>query len=180
MYRSGSLVDVESFQLLPSLVTITGASPNPFLPWIDDGVQGRDAERATSTLSPNADAEARVYRPNADGKCCGALVLNDNDGISNLSAGVHAWNWDGQGEGAYAGDLPKGNYFVRITATDLGRREELSKPHKVTIAERIGRTRRSRRTASGCTTRVRSRRTGGAGTASSRRTRRTGTCGSRA
>jgi len=132
VYRGGGFVDVQSFLLRPRLVTITGASPNPFLPKIDDGY--KDTQNVNFKLSAGADAEARVYRPRTDGKCCGALVLNDNTGISNLSAGAHTWNWDGQGEGTYAGNLPKGNYFVRIAATDLDAVTKISKPFKVTIA----------------------------------------------
>ena len=132
VYRSGNLVEVQSFHLRPRLVTITGASPNPFLPLIDDGY--KDMQNVNFKLSANANAEARVYRPRTDGKCCGALVLDDNTGISNLSAGTHPWTWDGQGEGAYAGDLAKGNYFVKIAATDLDAVTKTSKPFKVTIA----------------------------------------------
>ncbi len=132
VYRSGSLVDAESFQLLPRLVRITGASPNPFLPWIDDGY--KDTTNVHFELAADADAEARVYRPRADGKCCGALVLDDDTGMSGLSAGAHSWNWDGQGEGAFAGNLPKGSYFVKIAATDVDAVTKLSKQHKVTIA----------------------------------------------
>jgi hypothetical protein len=132
VYRNNALVTSESFQLLPRLVRITGASPNPFLPLIDDGY--KDTTNVNFSLAADADAEARVYRPRSDGKCCGALVLTDNTDISGLSAGAHTWNWDGQGEGAYAGDLPKGNYFVKIAATDLAAVTKLSKPFKVTIA----------------------------------------------
>ncbi|HUF58195.1 MAG TPA: hypothetical protein VMR89_01735 [Actinomycetota bacterium] len=132
VYRNGTQVASESFFLRPRLVTITGASPNPFLPWIDDGY--KDTQNVNFKLSADADAEARVYRPRTDGKCCGALVLSDNTGISNLSAGAHTWNWDGQGEGTYAGNLPKGDYFVKMVATDLAAVTKVSKPHKVTIA----------------------------------------------
>jgi hypothetical protein len=134
VYRvGGSLVEVQSFFLRPKLVSIGSATPNPFLPWIDDGI--KDTTNVKFTLSADADAEARVYRPKTDGKCCGALVLNDNTGISGtLSAGTHTWNWDGQGEGAYAGNLPKGDYFVRIAATDTSAMTKTSKPLKVTIA----------------------------------------------
>lgn len=132
VYRSGNLVEVQSFHLRPRLVTITGASPNPFLPLIDDGY--KDTQNVNFKLSANANAEARVYRPRTDGKCCGALVLDDNTGISNLSTGTHPWTWDGQGEGTYAGDLAKGDYFVKIAATDLDAVTKTSKPFKVSIA----------------------------------------------
>ena len=40
VYRGGNLQgSPESFQVLPPLVSITGATPNPFLPWIDDDIK---------------------------------------------------------------------------------------------------------------------------------------------
>jgi hypothetical protein len=125
-------IAVASFILHPRLVTIGTATPNPFLPWIDDGI--KDTTNVKFTLGGDADAEARVYRPKTDGKCCGALVLDDATGLNNLSSGQHTWTWDGQGEGAYAGNLPKGNYFVKIAATDPSAVTKTSKPLKVTIA----------------------------------------------
>jgi hypothetical protein len=125
-------IAVASFILHPRLVTIGTATPNPFLPWIDDGI--KDTTNVKFTLGGDADAEARVYRPKTDGKCCGALVLTDSTGLNNLSPGQHTWTWDGQGEGPYAGNLPKGNYFVKIAATDPSAVTKTSKPLKVTIA----------------------------------------------
>jgi hypothetical protein len=125
-------IAVASFILHPRLVTIGTATPNPFLPWIDDGI--KDTTNVKFTLGGDADAEARVYRPKTDGKCCGALVLTDSTGLNNLSPGIHTWTWDGQGEGANAGNLSKGDYFVKIAATDPSAVTKISKPLKVTIA----------------------------------------------
>jgi hypothetical protein len=125
-------IAVASFILHPTLVSIGSATPNPFLPWIDDGI--KDTTNVKFNLAADADAEALVYRPKSDGRCCAAVVLSDTTDISGLSAGTHTWNWDGQGEGAYAGNLPQGDYFVKIKATDTSALTKTSKPLKVTIA----------------------------------------------
>ena len=121
----------ESFNLRPRLATITGATPNPFLPWIDDGHKDTTDVRYT-LLENTVNAEARVFNANGAGKCCGDLILTDDLGAPN--AGVNHFIWDGQGEGAYAGNRPKGDYFVKIWADDGSLAPALSKPKKVTIA----------------------------------------------
>lgn len=131
VYRSGTQVASESFLLRPRLVTITDVTPNPFLPWIDDGI--KDTTKVKFTLATDADAEARVFRPKSDGKCCGALVLSNSVGLNNLLAGANEWVWDGRdGNGD---NLAKGDYFVKMVATDLAAVVKASKPHKVTIAQ---------------------------------------------
>jgi hypothetical protein len=129
VYRSGAFVTSESFQLRPRLVTVTGATPNPFFPWIDDGY--RDTTNVRFTLAADAGAEAHVHKPNSAGKCCGPLVRNDD--LGTLSAGNNNWIWDGRGEDAFAGNLAKGNYFVRIRADDGVVAPAISKGFKVTI-----------------------------------------------
>jgi len=130
VYRSGVKLASESFNLRPRLATITGATPNPFLPWIDDGY--KDTTDVRFTLLEDADAEARVFNANGAGKCCGDRIRTD--GLPNLTAGVNHWIWDGQGDGAYAGNRPKGDYFVKIWADDGVVAPALSKPKKVSIA----------------------------------------------
>jgi hypothetical protein len=131
VYRSGVKLATESFLLRPRLATVTGATPNPFLPWIDDGY--KDTTDVRFTLVENAvDAEARVFKVNGAGKCCGDRIRTDDLGA--LSAGVNHWIWDGQGDGAYAGNRPKGNYFVKIWADDGLVAPAVSKPFKVAIA----------------------------------------------
>lgn len=131
VYRNGNLQgSPESFQLRPPLATITGATPNPFLPWIDDGY--KDTTRIRFTLLENADAQARVFKPNSAGKCCGAKIRNDD--LPTLPAGANHWDWDGQGDGAYAGNMAKGNYFVKIWADDGTAAPAVSKALKVSIA----------------------------------------------
>ena len=73
MYRGGNVQgSPESFQLRPPLAIITGATPNPFLPWIDDGY--KDETRIRFTLAADVqDAEARVFKANSSGKCCGSF-----------------------------------------------------------------------------------------------------------
>jgi hypothetical protein len=132
VYRDGSAVEVQSFFLRPKLVEITGITPDPFFPWIDDGF--KDTTTVKFTLAADADAEARVFASKSTGKCCGDLVLHDTTGLTGLSAGSNTWTWDGQGEDVYAGNLPKGDYFVKVWADDGALSPAVSKPFEVTIA----------------------------------------------
>ena len=130
VYRGGNLQgSPEGFQLLPPLAVITGATPNPFLPWIDDGY--KDETRIRFTLAGDAEAEARVFKANSSGKCCGSLIRDDS--LGNLNAGSNHWDWDGQGEGSFAGNRPAGKYFVKIWADDGTAPPAISKPKKVSI-----------------------------------------------
>jgi hypothetical protein len=128
IYRSGALVDAQSFFLRPRLVSIVSATPTPFFPWIDDG--HKDTTNVRFALAADAAAEARVYRPKTTGKCCGALVRND--GLGNLSAGDNSWDWDGRNDNG--DNLAKGNYFVRVWADDGLVAPTLSKATMVAIA----------------------------------------------
>ncbi|MGH2680832.1 MAG: hypothetical protein ACRDG8_10205 [Actinomycetota bacterium] len=131
VYRNGALQgSPESFQLRSPLVTITGASPNPFLPWIDDGF--KDTTRIHYRLTEAADAEVRVFRANSGGTCCGVRVLDEEK--TGRPAGSNSWVWDGKGNGTHAGNLPKGDYFVRIKAEDPENVVGWSKPFRVRIA----------------------------------------------
>jgi hypothetical protein len=130
VYKSGVKLASESFSLRPRLATITRATPNPFLPWIDDGY--KDTTDVRFTLLEDADAEARVFRANGAGKCCGDRIRTDD--LGHLTAGVNHWTWDGEGDGPYAGNRPKGNYFVKIWSDDGIVAPALSKPFTVTIA----------------------------------------------
>jgi hypothetical protein len=132
VYRNGSVVAVQSFFLRPKLVEITDIKPDPFFPWIDDGY--RDTTTVTFTLATDADAEARVFKATRAGGCCGARVRTDTAGLTGLSTGENSWVWDGQGSGAYAGNLPKGDYFVKVWADDGAIASAISKPVKVTLA----------------------------------------------
>jgi hypothetical protein len=130
VYRSDVKLASESFLLRPRLATITGITPDPFLPWIEDGY--KDDTTVRFTLLENADAEARVFKANSAGKCCGSRVRDEQLGA--LSAGSNQWEWDGRGEEAFAGLQPKGNYFVKIWADDGVVAPAVSKPLKVAIA----------------------------------------------
>jgi hypothetical protein len=132
VYRNGAAVAVQSFFLRPKLVDITDIKPDPFLPWIDDGY--RDTTTVTFTLASDADAEARVFKATNSGACCGAQVHADATGLTGLGAGENSWVWDGQGSGGFAGNLPKGPYYVRIWADDGAIASAISKPMKVVIA----------------------------------------------
>jgi hypothetical protein len=121
-------IAVASFILRPRLVSITSVSPNPFYPRIDDLY--KDETHVRFALAADAAAEARVYRPKTTGKCCGALVRNDDLGA--LPVGDTTWDWDGRDDSG--ADLAKGDYFVRIRADDGSVAPTLSKAAKVTIA----------------------------------------------
>jgi hypothetical protein len=131
VYRDGVVRASESFLLRPPLVKVTGATPNPFFPWIDDGY--KDTTTVKFKLQAAADAQARVYRATTSGGCCGPVILDES--LEHEPSGLHTWAWDGQGQGAYgaAGNRPKGNYFVRIRADDGTTAPMLSKPFKVQI-----------------------------------------------
>ncbi len=131
VYRSGALVGVESFQLLPRLVAITGASPNPFLPWITDGYKD------TTTISYRLAAASnptliRIYKANADGKCCGPRVFFQDEG--SQPAGTNQYMWNGRTAEVGGTLLPKGPYFVKVTAEDASNVVKTSRPFKVSIA----------------------------------------------
>lgn len=130
VYRNGTQLESATFFLHPRLVTITRAAPNPFLPWIDDGY--KDETRISFTLAENVDdAEARVFKANSSGRCCGSLIRDEQ--LGTLAAGPNHWNWDGQGEGGFAGNRPAGNYFVKIWADDGTLPPAISRPKKVSI-----------------------------------------------
>lgn len=130
VYRNNVQQASESFQLRPRLVTITSAAPNPFLPLIDDGT--KDTTKIRFNLASGADAEARVYRQNGAGRCCGSLVRSDTTGLSGLAAGPNRWFWDGKNDSS--GEAGVGGYFVKIRADDGVVAPAVSKPFKVSIA----------------------------------------------
>jgi hypothetical protein len=142
VYRNGRHVASNSFFLRPRLVKITGVAPNPFFPWIDDGY--KDSTNVKFTLAADANAEGRVFKRNSGGKCCGALVRNDD--LGSLMAGNHNWIWDGRNNNG--DNLGKGNYFVRIRADDGIVSPALSKATKVAIARSYRATKTKSKTAS--------------------------------
>ncbi len=130
VYRNGGLVTSEGFLLRPPLVTIDGATPDPFFPWIDDG--HKDTTHVAFTLAADADAEARVFEPTRAGRCCGPLVRTDSAELTNLFAGPNSWTWDGRGGGGQ--NLSAGDYFVKIRANDGVVPPVGSRPRRVAIA----------------------------------------------
>jgi hypothetical protein len=130
VYRNGTLRgSPESFLLRPPLVSITGASPNPFFPLL---AGYKDTTNVSFKLVKDANAEARVFKANSTGKCCGSLVRNDSTGLTNLTAGPNHWEWDGKNNSNDQAGV--GDYFVRIWADDGLVSPALSKPFKVSIA----------------------------------------------
>ncbi len=130
VYRNNTLITSESFLLRPRLVTITSVMPNPFLPLINDLY--KDTTKIKFNLASDADAEARVFRANSSGKCCGVLVRNDSTGLNMLSAGANEWVWDGKNNSNNEAGV--GDYFARIWADDGVVAPALSKAFKVSIA----------------------------------------------
>ena len=139
--RNGQPSIAASFILRPRLVSIVSATPNPFFPRINNG--HKDTTNVRFDLAADSAAEARVFRPNGAGKCCGALVRNDD--LGSLTAGSNNWIWDGRNDNG--DDLPKGNYFVRIWAHDGIVAPALSKATKVTIARTYRATKTRSKTA---------------------------------
>jgi hypothetical protein len=131
VYRFGNQIASQSFFLHPRLVRITDITPDPFFPWVDDGY--RDTTAVKFRLESAADAEARIFKANTAGTCCGALILDQD--LGHRSAGLNTWNWNGQGEGEHgaAGNRPKGKYFVKIRGDDGVIAPTLSKPFMVRI-----------------------------------------------
>jgi hypothetical protein len=131
VYRGGNLQgSPESFQVLPPLVSITGAKPNPFLPWIDDDI--KDETRISYALeAPSDPTIVRVFAADSHGKCCGPLVFEQDDGAH--PSGVNQYEWNGRTQEAGGSLLPKGDYFVKILAEDPSAVVDVSKPFKVTI-----------------------------------------------
>lgn len=131
IYKNNVFQASESFLLRPRLVRITDIAPDPFFPWVNDGY--RDTTTVRYRLEQTANAEARVFKSNTAGRCCGALILDDD--LGNRPAGPSTWIWDGQGEGEHgaSGNRPRGNYFVKIRADDGVIAPATSKPFKVRI-----------------------------------------------
>lgn len=131
VYRNNTQVANESFLLRPRLVTITGASPNPFLPWIDDDI--KDETHISYKLVAASDPTIiKVYAADGQGKCCGSKVFEQDDGAH--AEGTNQYTWNGRTAEVGGSLLPKGDYFVRITAEDAANVVKTSKPFKVTIA----------------------------------------------
>jgi hypothetical protein len=141
VYRNGTQVASNSFFLRPPMVSITEATPNPFFPWLDDLY--KDETHIKFALAADAATEARVYRANTTGRCCGALVRTDD--LGSLTAGDHTWTWDGRDGGAT--NLAKGNYFVRLRTDDGIVAPALSKATKVAIARTYRATKTKSKTA---------------------------------
>jgi hypothetical protein len=144
VYRNGKLQGTpESFFLRPSLVRITSVTPNPFFPWIDD-LYKDTTNVAFDLAADTSDTQARVFKPNSAGKCCGVLVRNDD--LGSLPAGGHSWPWDGRNDNG--DNLAKGNYFVRVWADDGSVAPVQSKATKVAIARTYRATKTKSKTAS--------------------------------
>ena len=78
----------------------------------------RTKRRIRFTLAADVDARRPASsRPTAAGSAVASLI-RDGPSSEAWSAGSNHWDWDGQGEGSFAGNRPAGNYFVKIWADD--------------------------------------------------------------
>jgi hypothetical protein len=125
----GNVASSAVFTLKPRLVEITSITPSTFLPWIDDDYKDTTDinYRLAATSQPTI---IRVFKSRTDGTCCASEVFEHDDGTQVV--GNRDFEWNGRNT---AGDLlPKGVYYVKITAEDPANLVRTSKPFKVTIA----------------------------------------------
>lgn len=129
IYQGGSEERHRAFTLKPPLAQIMSIAPDPFFPWIDDNY--KDTTDVTYKLASTSEPViVRVYASDPDGTCCGALVREAN--LATQVVGTRHFIWNGRESG---GDLlPKGDYWVRITATDFGGITRTSTAKEVSIA----------------------------------------------
>ena len=124
----GPVITGEAFTVLPELVSGLSASPTPFYPLVQDGYKDHTTIRF-SLAADAVDTVVHVFADDAYGRCCGAEIRTAS--LGPLAAGAHGWNWDGaEGDASAA---PKGTYFVRVGATDVGAVATVSKALKVEI-----------------------------------------------
>ncbi len=141
IYKDGAQYRQRTFTMKPRLVRIVSINPDPFFPRIKDGY--RDTTNVTYRLAASSQPViVRIYQSNAEGQCCsGSMVRHQN--LHDESVGTRHYIWNGRGDGG--GRLPKGDYWVQITATDYGGVTRTSKPAEVSIAlyhrvfKRVGR-----------------------------------------
>jgi flagellar hook capping protein FlgD len=129
VFRGGDELRDRAFTLKPPLARITSIAPDPFLPWIDDDY--KDTTDVTFKLASTSEPViVRVFKSDTDGTCCGPLVREAD--LATQVVGTRHFVWNGRDGG---GDLlPKGRYWVRITATDFGGITRTSTARDVSIA----------------------------------------------
>ena len=137
VYQGGDEERDRAFTLKPPLVRIMSIAPDPFFPWINDDY--KDTTDVTYRLASTSEPViVHVYESDTDGTCCGALVREAD--LFTQIVGTRHFIWSGRDDG---GDLlPKGDYWVRITATDPGGIARTSPAKEVSIA-RVYRARRT-------------------------------------
>ncbi len=111
----GAAITSEGFTLLPKLVSELSANPTPFYPLIRDGY--KDETRVGFSLAAyTSETVARVFRPDAYGRCCGGKIRQDE--LGPLAKGSQRWVWNGKKDDGST--VAKGTYFIKIEATDKG------------------------------------------------------------
>jgi hypothetical protein len=129
VYQGGDELGHRAFTLRPHLVQINSISPNPFFPWINDNYKDT-ADIAYRLQASSNPVFIRMFESDPMGDCCGAQVRQVQ--IDNVVVGTRHYIWNGR-DGA--GDLlPKGRYWVRVTATSFGGVTQSSAYKPVTIA----------------------------------------------
>ncbi len=127
--NGGGVISSAVFTLKPRLVSITSIKPSPFLPWITDGY--KDTTDIAYRLAANSDpVTLKIYKSTSTGKCCRSAVLVDDLGFRAKGAQHYEWN----GRDGDSALLPKGDYYVKITAEDPANVVKTSPPAKVSIA----------------------------------------------
>jgi hypothetical protein len=129
-YKGGDELGHRAFTLRPHLVRIKSISPNPFFPWIADNY--RDTTDIAYSLQASSNPVViRMYASDPSGDCCGTQVRQVT--IDNVIVGSDRhYIWNGRDGG---GDLlPKGRYWVRVTATSFGGVTQSSAFEPVAIA----------------------------------------------
>jgi hypothetical protein len=137
VYQGGDEERDRAFTLKPPLVRIMSIAPDPFFPWINDDY--KDTTDVTYRLASTSEPViVHVYESDTDGTCCGALVREAD--LFTQIVGTRHFIWSGRDDG---GDLlPKGDYWVKITATDPGGITRTTPAKEVSIA-RVYRARRT-------------------------------------
>jgi hypothetical protein len=117
---------------LERLVADVSVNPSPFYPLVRDGY--KDITRIRFSLASDSTATfVRIFRSDSSGRCCGKEVRTDD--LGPRSAGFRRSTWDGTRDDGSA--APKGNYFVKVEATDASAVATMSKAQKVQVTRGV-------------------------------------------
>jgi hypothetical protein len=126
---AASVIAGTAFTPLPRLISDVTATPSPFYPVVLDGYRDRTTVGFTVAAATVA-TTARVFRADADGRCCGTPVRTED--LGPLAKGTRTWRWDGtRTDGS---TVFPGRFFVRIQATDASATTAMSPAARVEVA----------------------------------------------